>query len=115
MAKLYRHPEGGGFYDAFGGKIGEVEEIYMGDSFDRSVVTACASVDGVLATQCINAEPATLSSTVKNCDWNADALASLAGISGENTVSFNATAIQKVASVETTSCLCFSTRTVIPE
>lgn len=35
MAKLYRYPEGGGFYDAFGGKLGEVENIWCGDSFDR--------------------------------------------------------------------------------
>ena len=41
MAKLYRYPEGGGFYDAFGGKLGEVENIWCGDSFDRDS-TACA-------------------------------------------------------------------------
>lgn len=35
MAKLYRNPEGGGFYDAFGGKLGEVENIWCGDSFNR--------------------------------------------------------------------------------
>lgn len=41
MAKLYRNPEGGGFYDAFGGKLGEVENIWCGDSFDRNA-TICA-------------------------------------------------------------------------
>ena len=43
MAKMYRHPEGGSFYDAFGGKIGEVEEIWAGDSFDRNATLSfCA-------------------------------------------------------------------------
>ena len=41
MAKLYRNPEGGAFYDAFGGKLGEVENIWCGDSFDRDS-TICA-------------------------------------------------------------------------
>lgn len=41
MAKLYRNPEGGAFYDVFGGKLGEVENIWCGDSFDRDS-TICA-------------------------------------------------------------------------
>ena len=41
MAKLYRYPEGGAFYDAFGGKIGEIEEVWAGDSFNRDA-TICA-------------------------------------------------------------------------
>jgi hypothetical protein len=36
MAKLYRDPQGG----AFGGKLGEVEDIWMGDSFNRGVEMA---------------------------------------------------------------------------
>ena len=43
MARMYRHPEGGNFYDAFGGKIGEVEEVWAGDSFDRNATLSfCA-------------------------------------------------------------------------
>lgn len=43
MAKMYRYPEGGSFYDAFGGKLGEVEEIWAGDSFDRdATLSFCA-------------------------------------------------------------------------
>ena len=43
MAKMYRYPEGGSFYDAFGGKIGEVEEVWAGDSFDRgATLSFCA-------------------------------------------------------------------------
>lgn len=44
MAKLYRDPQGGAFYDAFGGKLGEVEDIWVGDSFNRGVEMAyCAN------------------------------------------------------------------------
>ena len=40
---MYRHPEGGSFYDAFGGKIGEIEEVWAGDSFDRNATLSfCA-------------------------------------------------------------------------
>lgn len=44
MAKLYRYPEGGGFYDAFGGKVGEVENIWCGDSFDRDAMICAYDV-----------------------------------------------------------------------
>ena len=40
MARLTRY-NGGAFYDAFGGKIGEVEEVWAGDSFDRDA--ACCN------------------------------------------------------------------------
>ena len=39
MAKLTRYSDGA-FYDAFGGKLGQVEEIWAGDSFNRST-TCC--------------------------------------------------------------------------
>lgn len=53
MAKMYRYPEGGSFYDAFGGKVGEVEEIWVGDSFDRNATLSfCA--DGVNYDAAIN-------------------------------------------------------------
>lgn len=41
MAKMVRHPEGGAFYDAFGGKIGTVEEVWAGDSFNRDALNCC--------------------------------------------------------------------------
>lgn len=77
MAKLYK-TDNGAFYDAFGGKIGEVEEVeveFGGDSFNRSTLTC--SYDTASA---ISAEPASLSFTVKNCDWNSDALEVLSGV-----------------------------------
>ena len=53
MAKLYRDPQGGAFYDAFGGKLGEVEDIWLGDSFNRGTTTAyCANTS---ADKCITA------------------------------------------------------------
>ena len=41
MAKMVRHPEGGAFYDAFGGKIGTVEEVWAGDTFNRDALNCC--------------------------------------------------------------------------
>ena len=79
MAKMYKYPEGGAFYDAFGGKIGEVEEIWAGDSFERSALDCCyTTADTSNAISAISAKPATLSFTVDNCNWNTDALATLA-------------------------------------
>ena len=41
MAKMVRHPEGGAFYDAFGGKIGTVEDVWAGDTFTRDALNCC--------------------------------------------------------------------------
>lgn len=75
------------YYDAFGGKIGEVEEVWAGDSFNRDTMDCYYSTAGV--SKGISTEPTTLSFTVNNCDWNADALASL---TGTNTVPFKVVA-----------------------
>lgn len=64
MAKLYRHPEGGAFYDAFGGKIGEVEEVWVGDSFNRDT-TYCNYISATNSGE--------LNFTAKNCNIIPDA------------------------------------------
>lgn len=64
MAKLYRDPAGVTFYDAFGGKIGEVEEVWVGDSFDRNTAY-CNYVSA--------ANSGELNMTVKNCNIIPDA------------------------------------------
>ena len=50
MAKLYTGANGS-FYDAFGGKLGETEEVWLGDSFERNntIATAYCSYDNALA------------------------------------------------------------------
>ncbi len=86
MAKLYRYEDGSAFYDAFGGTIGQVEEVeFRGDTFNRDALSCCIATADIAKS--ISAEPATLSFTVKDCNWNSDALASLTGISDSNTVS----------------------------
>ena len=63
MAKLYN----GSLYDAFGGKIADIEEaVWAGDSFNR---------DSTIAYAC--AEPATF--TASNCMINKGVLDSLTG------------------------------------
>ena len=79
MAKLYRDPQGGAFYDAFGGKLGEVEDIWFGDSFNRDAALNCCYATTDAASTAISADPATLSFTVKDCNWNPDALGVLKG------------------------------------
>lgn len=77
MAKLYKNSNGA-FYDAFGGKIGSVEEIeeeWAGDSFNRDTTVA----------MCNNA-----SFTTASCSIDDSTLKSLSGvvsISGDGTLS----------------------------
>ena len=68
------------YYDAFGGKISEVEEVWAGDSFNRNGLSYCCAVDDIsnATAKCIGAEPATLSFTVKDTNWNKDALDQIA-------------------------------------
>ena len=62
MAKITKFRDGGCFYDAFGGKVGTVEESWAGDSFDRSAVSAAyVPMSGEL------------SFTADNCYINTDA------------------------------------------